>query len=54
MPMLLGSYFGFIVSGLMVLLLIVRIVGEEAMLIEELKGYVDYREKVKYRLLPNI
>jgi len=53
-PKLLGSYFGFIVSGLMALLLIVRIVGEEAMLVEELKGYADYREKVKYRLLPYI
>jgi protein-S-isoprenylcysteine O-methyltransferase Ste14 len=28
--------------------------GEEKMLVEELEGYVDYKKKVKYRLIPYI
>lgn len=35
-----------------VCLLVVKIVGEERMLVKELEGYEDYRKKVTYRQLP--
>ena len=36
------------------ILFVARIMGEEKMLVEELEGYVDYKKKVKYRLIPYI
>lgn len=53
-PLLLGSLYGFIVGLLMSLSLILRSIGEEKMLVEELEGYADYKKKVKYRLIPYI
>lgn len=53
-PILLGSIYGIILSLLMCLLLIPRIIGEEKMLEEELEGYKEYKQKVKYRLIPFI
>jgi protein-S-isoprenylcysteine O-methyltransferase Ste14 len=51
-PLALGSYWGlvFVISGLIVLS--VRIRDEEKLLHEELDGYRDYTQKVRYRLLP--
>ncbi|WP_013322625.1 methyltransferase family protein [Gloeothece verrucosa] len=51
-PMLLGSLYGLLIGVLMSLLLIVRIRGEEQMLVTELEGYEDYKMKVKYKLIP--
>jgi len=31
-----------------------RIIGEEKMLVNELEGYVGYKKKVLYRLLPYV
>lgn len=53
-PLLLGSVWGLILSGISFILLIIRIIGEEKMLIEELEGYEEYKMKVKYRLIPFI
>lgn len=53
-PMLLGSKYGILVGSALSLLLIVRILGEEKMLVQELEGYSDYKKKVKYRLIPFI
>lgn len=53
-PLLLGSIIGLIIGICIVVIIIVRINGEEKMLVEELEGYVEYRKKVKYRLLPLI
>ena len=53
-PLLLGSMYGLIVGLVMVFLLAGRIVGEEKMLVEELEGYADYKNKVRYRLFPYI
>jgi protein-S-isoprenylcysteine O-methyltransferase Ste14 len=52
LPLALGSYWGlvFVVLGLIVLAL--RIRDEEKLLQEELYGYREYAEKVRYRLLP--
>ena len=35
-------------------ILMLRILDEEAMLRQELKGYVDYMQHVRYRLLPGL
>ena len=51
-PLLLGSLYGIIIGFVIVFILVVRIFGEEKMLVDELEGYADYRKKVKYRLLP--
>jgi len=53
-PLSLGSYWGlfFVLPG--VLVLIVRILDEEAMLTQELTGYPEYRQRVRYRLMPYV
>ncbi|MNY49513.1 hypothetical protein D3C86_1849450 [compost metagenome] len=53
-PLLLSSLWGLAIGVLMTLLLMVRIVGEEALLVDELEGYEAYRQKVRYRLLPYV
>lgn len=53
-PLLLGSIAAIILGVCIALILIIRINGEEKMLLEELDGYIEYRKKVKYRLLPYI
>jgi protein-S-isoprenylcysteine O-methyltransferase Ste14 len=53
-PILLGSLYGLLVGILIVCLLAGRILGEEKMLIEELDGYIEYKKRVKYRLIPFI
>lgn len=54
MALALGSYRALLVVAIGVGLLIVRILDEEKMLREELSGYSDYVQKVRYRLLPPI
>jgi protein-S-isoprenylcysteine O-methyltransferase Ste14 len=51
-PLALGSYWGlaFVAPGLIVLA--VRIRDEEKLLQDELTGYREYSQKVRYRLLP--
>lgn len=53
-PLLLGSLYGIFLGTILSLLLIPRIFGEEKMLEEELQGYKEYEQKVKYRLIPFI
>jgi protein-S-isoprenylcysteine O-methyltransferase Ste14 len=53
-PLLLESIIAIIIGMCIALILIIRINGEEKMLIEELDGYIEYMQKVKYRLLPYI
>lgn len=54
LPLLLGSKYGFLIGIILALLFVIRTIGEEKMLVEELEGYVDYKKKVKYRLIPFI
>jgi protein-S-isoprenylcysteine O-methyltransferase Ste14 len=51
-PLALGSYWGlvFVIPG--VILLALRIRDEETLLQEELDGYREYTQKVRYRLVP--
>jgi len=51
-PMSLGSYWGIIPNILLIVLLGVRILTEEQVLLGELKGYSDYVQKTRYRLIP--
>jgi protein-S-isoprenylcysteine O-methyltransferase Ste14 len=51
-PLLLGSAWGLLPGLGLVLLLMVRIVGEEKLLTRDLEGYEAYRAKVRYRLVP--
>jgi protein-S-isoprenylcysteine O-methyltransferase Ste14 len=53
-PLLLGSIYGLIIGIFLSILFLIRIMGEEKMLVQELEGYVDYKKKVKYRLIPYI
>ena len=51
-PLLLGSCFGIAAGLALTILLMARIIGEEKMLIRELRGYPEYIQKVRYRLIP--
>jgi protein-S-isoprenylcysteine O-methyltransferase Ste14 len=53
-PLLTGSIVGLVISLVALIALIIRIGGEEKMLSEELDGYKEYTQKVKYRLIPFI
>jgi protein-S-isoprenylcysteine O-methyltransferase Ste14 len=54
MPLALGSYWGLVFMFVDVPILVLRIRDEEAMLKQELAGYVDYMRRVRYRLLPGL
>ena len=54
MPLVLGSLFSFAVMLIYPFLIVKRIRNEEAVLERELKGYAEYKRRVKYRLLPGI
>ena len=53
-PLALDSYWGLVVVIPAVAVLGVRIVDEEKMLTDELAGYREYRQRVRYRLIPNV
>lgn len=52
MPLILGSLWGLLPMAIYPLLMVVRIGNEEKLLTRELEGYADYRQRVKYRLIP--
>ena len=54
MPLVLGSIFSFIVMLAYPIIIIYRIRNEEEVLEKELIGYKEYKEKVKYKLIPYI
>ncbi len=51
-PLVLGSLFSFAIFLVYPFIIAKRIKGEEAFLEAELEGYVEYKKKVKYRLIP--
>ena len=53
-PIILGSIFSLIVFLAYPFIIAKRIISEEKLLEKELNGYVDYKQKVKYRLIPFI
>ena len=54
MPLALGSLWAVIPAALMACLLVVRTSLEDRTLREELPGYEEYFERVRYRLLPGV
>ena len=53
-PLVLGSWIGFIIFLVYPLILVKRIKNEEKVLEEGLSGYKEYKEKVRYRMIPFI
>ena len=51
-PLLVGSVAGLLLTALGLVGLAARIVGEERMLRTELKGYAEYTQTIRYRLIP--
>jgi protein-S-isoprenylcysteine O-methyltransferase Ste14 len=52
MPIVLGSWYALIVFAFYPAIIIVRLKDEEDLLTRELAGYAEYKEKVKYRIIP--
>ena len=52
MPLVLGSIYSFLIFLVYHFLIIKRIKNEEEFLENELNGYREYKQKVKYRLIP--
>jgi len=53
-PLALGSYWGLLTSIPGALVFVARITDEEKALRHDLDGYVEYTEKVHYRLVPGV
>ena len=53
-PLILGSLIAFFIFLAYPFLIGIRIINEEKVLSKELHGYLEYKEKVKYRLIPFI
>ena len=53
-PLVLGSLFSFLIFMIYPFIIAKRIKNEEKVLEEGLKGYLEYKEKVRYRVIPFI
>ena len=53
-PLVLGSLLGLIPAALLILVIVLRLYDEEKLLETELDGYIEYREKTRFRLIPYI
>ena len=53
-PLVSGSWYGLAPMLTYPVVIVIRILNEEKVLSEGLEGYIDYKKKVKYRLLPFI
>lgn len=54
MPLILGSIYSFIVFLIYPIIIAKRIKNEEEVLEKDLKGYTEYKSKVKYKMIPFI
>ena len=54
LPIALGSWISLIPATIGVLAIIIRIKFEEEMLIKGMDGYIEYRTRVKYKLIPKL
>lgn len=54
MPLALGSLWALIPAILLCLVLVVRAIWEDQTLREELAGYEEYTQRVRYRLIPGV
>ena len=53
-PLVLGSWYALIVFAFYPAIIVVRLKDEEDLLTRELSGYAQYKQKVKYRIIPYI
>ena len=53
-PLILGSWLSFIIFLSYPIIIAIRIYNEEKVLEKELKGYTEYKQKVKYKVIPFI
>lgn len=53
-PLALASYWAFVPMGILLVLLIWRLLGEEQVLAARLPGYVEYQRQVRSRLIPMV
>lgn len=54
MPLILGSIFSFLIFCIYPFIIAKRIKNEEMILEKKLQGYIEYKTKVKYRMIPFI
>jgi protein-S-isoprenylcysteine O-methyltransferase Ste14 len=54
MPLVLGSVISFVIMLCYIPLIIKRIRNEETVLERDLPGYTEYKQKVRFRLIPFI
>jgi protein-S-isoprenylcysteine O-methyltransferase Ste14 len=54
MPLVLGSWYAVIPFLFYPAIIIVRLKNEERLLTKELPGYAEYKQKVRYRIIPFI
>ena len=54
MPLVLGSIFSFVIFLVYPFIIAKRIKNEEEVLEKDLEGYSDYKDKVKYKMIPFI
>ena len=54
MPLMLGSWYALIVFCVYPVIIVIRLKDEEKLLTKELAGYREYKQKVKYRIIPFI
>ncbi len=52
LPLVLGSFYGLIPFSVYPVMIVIRVLNEEKVLERELEGYIEYKAKVKYRLIP--
>jgi protein-S-isoprenylcysteine O-methyltransferase Ste14 len=51
-PLILGSWWALMVFAVYPVAIVIRLKDEEALLTKELPGYAEYKQKVKWRLIP--
>jgi protein-S-isoprenylcysteine O-methyltransferase Ste14 len=54
MPLVMGSWWAFLVMIPYVIAIVTRIKDEETLITKELEGYIEYKEKVRWKLIPYI
>ncbi len=53
-PLALGSYWALVPAAAVIPTLVARILNEEKVLVRDLRGYPEYRQRVRYCLVPGI
>ncbi len=53
-PLILGSWWSLLIFCAYPFIIALRIINEEKLLTKELDGYIEYKQKVKYKLIPFI